>query len=331
MRAAWYERPGPAREVLTVGELPDPVAGPGEAVVRIAASGINPSDWKRRGSTAPARRCVPHSDGAGTVVAVGAGVDRGWVDRRVWVWNAVNRFGYGAPAPDESGTAAELTVLPLEFLAPLPDTVDFTTGACLGVPAFTAYAAVLGDGAVDGATVLVQGGAGAVGELAIQLAVQAGATVLTTVSSPAKARRARAAGAHHVVDYRSTDVREAIRGIAPDGVDRVVEVDFAANVHVDTDVLAPYGTIASYSSTSDPDPVVPYFRLQLKGATVRTVQVFTMPRELRARAVDHLGAALAAGTLVPTIAAVYSLDRIATAHEAAENRPAGNIVVDPRR
>ncbi|GAY10984.1 oxidoreductase, zinc-binding dehydrogenase family [Pseudonocardia sp. N23] len=315
--------------MLTVGELPDPVPGPGEVLVRVAASGVNPSDYKRRSTSAPTRRCVPHSDGAGTVVAAGDDLHRDWIGKRVWVWNAVNRFGYGVLAPGESGTAAELVVMPVGNLAELPDTVGFEVGACLGVPAFTAYAAVLGDGPVDGATILVQGGAGSVGELAIQLAVRAGATVLTTVSSSAKADRARAAGAHQVIDYRTTDVRTAVRDHAPAGVDRVVEVDFAANIRTDTDVLAPYGTIASYSSTSNPEPVVPYFALQLKGATLRTVQVFTMPARQRAQAVKHIGAALAAGTLVPSIAAVFGLDDIAAAHEAAENRPEGNVIVEP--
>ncbi|GEL24891.1 NADPH:quinone oxidoreductase [Pseudonocardia sulfidoxydans NBRC 16205] len=329
MRAAWYDRPGPARDVLVVGELPDPAPGAGEALVRVAASGVNPSDHKRRSSVAPTRRCVPHSDGAGTVVATGDGVERDWIGRRVWLWNAVNRHGYGVSEPGESGTAAELVAIPVDHLAALPDTVGFDVGACLGVPAFTAYAAVLGDGPVDGATILVQGGAGSVGEVAVQLAVQAGATVLATVSSPSKAERARAAGAHHVIDYRTTDVRTAVRDHAPGGVDRVVEVDFAANVHTDTEVLAPYGTIASYSSTSNPEPVVPYFALQLKGATLRTIQVFTMPADQRARAVGHIGTALAAGTLVPSIAAVFGLDDIAAAHEAAENRPEGNVIVEP--
>lgn len=328
MRAAWYERPGAARDVLVVGELPDPAPGPGEVLVRIAASGVNPSDYKRRRSApvAPGERVVPHSDGAGTVVGLGAGVDARWSGRRVWLWNAVNRFGYGSPAPGETGTAAELVAIPVGCANTLPEQASFAVGACLGVPAFTAYAAVLGDGPVDGATVLVQGGTGAVGELAVQLAARAGATVIATVSSPEKARRARTSGAHHVVD-RAGDVAAAVRDLAPAGVDRIVEVDVAANIRTDAQVLAPYGTIAGYSSPSNPDPVVPYFALQLKGATLRTVQVFTMPATQRAAAVRHIDAALDAGALRPTVAATFPLDDVAAAHEAAERGSGGNVLL----
>lgn len=236
MRAAWYDRPGPAQDVLELGELPTPTARPGEVLVHVRASGINPSDYKRRAAAAtssePFSRMVPHSDGAGVVAAVGEGVDPGWVGRAVWMRNAVYRHGYAAPEPREWGTAAEFVVIPVGFVSPLPAGTTFATGACLGVPAFTAYAAVLADGPVEGKTILVQGGAGSVGELAVQLAAHAGATVIATVSSDHKARRAQDAGAHHVVNYRESDVLSAVRDISADGVDRIIEVDFAANIRV---------------------------------------------------------------------------------------------------
>lgn len=331
MRAAWYDRPGPARDVLQVGDLPDPIPQSGEVLVQVRASGINPSDYKRRGATAlneAPKRMVPHSDGAGVVVGVGEGVDAAWVGQAVWMWNAVYRKGYAAPEPRELGTAAEYVAVPVSNVSALPPGTTFATGACLGVPAFTAYAAVFGNGPAADKTFLVQGGAGSVGELAVQLAASSGATVIATVSSDVKAGRARDAGAHHVINYREDNVRSAVRDISPEGVDRIVEVDFAANIHVDSDVIKPYGTIASYSSTSDPEPRIPYYALQFKGVSVSTIQVFTMPADLRAAAVAQINSALGEGSLRPTIASSFTLTRIAEAHEAAESGPDGNVILE---
>ena len=332
MRAAWYDRPGPAREVFSVGELPCPPARPGELLVEVRASGINPSDYKQRANgpkALTAERTVPHSDGAGIVVAVGAGVDPARIGSAVWIWNAVHRHGYDAPAPDESGTAAEYVAVPESCASDLPASTSFEVAACLGVPAFTAYAGVFADGPVADSTILVQGGAGSVGELAVQLAAAAGATVITTVSSAQAEQRARDSGAHHVINYRENEVAAAVLKIIPQGVDKIVEVDFAANIRVDAKVVAPYGTIASYSSTSNREPVIPYYDLQYKAVSVRTIQVFTMPTRLRAAAVDSINSALERRELRPTIAATFPLEDIAAAHEAAENRPGGNVVVTP--
>ncbi|MEU5697540.1 NADPH:quinone reductase [Streptomyces aurantiacus] len=331
MYAAWYDTSGPARDVLQTGHLPTPTPHEGEVLVQVKASGINPSDYKRRGAAqVPSEsrvRTVPHSDGSGVVVEVGDGVDPSWVGRSVWMWNAVNRNGYAAPQPREWGTAAEFVALPVTCVSALPDGTSFATGACLGVPAFTAYAAVFAEGPVKGRTVLVQGGAGAVGELAVQFAAQAGATVIATVSSDGKAQRARDAGAHHVVNYRERDVVAAVRAVAPTGVDRVIEVDFAANIRADAEMIQPYGVIASYSSTSAPEPPLPYYALQYKGVSIRTIQVFTMPASLRTAAVEAITTNLKNRTLRPTIAASFPLDRIAQAHELAESRPNGNVVL----
>jgi NADPH2:quinone reductase len=331
MRAAWYDRPGAARDVLDVGDMAAPTPHHGEVLIQVKASGINPSDYKHRGTgghSGMTARMVPHSDGAGIVAAVGTGVDSSWIGLPVWMWNAIHRGGYGSPAPREQGTAAELVVMPVDFVSPLPTGTSFATGACLGVPAFTAFTAVLADGSVAGRTVLVQGGAGAVGELAVQLAVDAGARVIATVSSAHKAERAREAGAHDVINYREDDVRSAVKRISPDGVDRIVEVDFAANIQTDADIIAPYGTIASYSSTSEPEPRVPYYNLQFKGVTLRTIQVFTMPTDLRLTAVDAINSALERVALRPTVAQSFSLDQVAAAHEAAEAGPDGNVLLE---
>jgi NADPH2:quinone reductase len=201
------------------------------------------------------------------------------------------------------------------------------TGACLGVPALTAYAAVFGDGPVKNETILVQGGAGSVGELAVQFAALGGARVIATVSSNHKAQRAMSSGAHHVVNYRENDVPAEVRAIAAKGVDRVIEVDFAANIRVDVEAIKPYGTIVSYSSNTNPEPVLPYYALQFKGASIRTIQAFTMPALLRSAAIDAINASLENGKLRPTIATSFPLDHIALAHEAAENHPDGHIVL----
>lgn len=330
MRAAWYERPGPAREVFVVGEMAVPNPKAGQVLVRIKASGINPSDYKRRANTLGTTsdcRIVPHSDGSGIVEAVGPGVPDSWLGRAVWIWNAVFRNGYGDPQPGESGTAAEYVAVPLANIAPLPDSVSFEAGACLGVPAFTAYAAVYANGHPQGKVVLVQGGAGAVGELAVQLAARAGATVLATVSSPAKAIRATSAGARHVINYRESDALSEINRHCPNGIDLIIEVDFAKNIEMDTKVVKPYGMIASYSSSSNPMPTIPYYPLQFKAVTVKTLQIFTLPDDIRSSAVAEINQSLSDGHLRPSIAACFALEDIALAHEFAESSPDGNVVL----
>ena len=231
MQAAWYERMGPAREVLSLGELPMPEPGHGEVLIKIGASGVNPHDTKRRsgwlGPAMYAPRVVPHSDGAGTVAALGPGVGGVEVGDRVFVYRA------GSTRPGE-GTAAEYVAVQQANVVRLPDTLSLAEGACLGVPAFTAYHATLSDGPVSGQVVLVQGGAGAVGVVAIEMARWSGATVIATVSSPEKAAIARAAGADHTIDYTRDDVAARVMEITGGaGVERIVEVDFGANVAID--------------------------------------------------------------------------------------------------
>jgi NADPH2:quinone reductase len=328
MQAAWYERMGPAREVLTVGELPVPQPGHGEVLVRIAASGVNPHDTKRRsgwlGPRMYAPRVIPHSDGAGTIEKLGAGV-RGLAEgERVFIYRA------GSARPGE-GTAAEHVVVPQANAVRLPEGVTFAQGACLGVPAFTAYHATLADGPVSGQWVLVQGGAGAVGVVAVELARWSGAKVIATVSSPEKAAIARAAGADHTIDYRTEDVAARVMEITRGaGVERIVEVDFGANVAVDGAVIAENGTIASYSSTRVREPVLPYYAFGLKGVRLHFVQGMNMPRAIREAGARTIVALLERGMLRPRIAARFPLPEIAAAHECVEAGTAiGNVVVEP--
>lgn len=330
-RAASYARFGAARDVLTLDPQSRSEPGPGEVVVAIHASGVNPSDVKKRAGwgngPSPTQPVVPHSDGAGVIEAVGETVSPTWIGRRVWVFNAQGGSSYGGKGP-EAGTAGHYSTLPLANIVPLPDNVSFETGACLGVPARTAHYVTFCDGPVRGKTVLVQGGAGAVGELAIQFAHAAGATVIATVSSPEKAAIAMRAGASYTINRKTEDVVAAVRAIAPEGVDRIIEVDFAANAEIDSRVLRLGGQIASYSSPSNPTPAIPYYPLQFTNAHIRLAPIFMISREDSDRGLADINYALSTGTLDPTIAAIYDLNDIALAHEHVETaRVPGNVVV----
>ena len=326
MRAAWYERTGPARDVLVVGEMPTPTPGAGEVRVKLAWSGVNPSDVKSRAglrsTTLPFPRIVPHSDGAGTIDAVGAGIASARVGERVWVWNAAWQRPFG--------TAAEYVVVPAAQAVPLPPNVDGAAGACLGIPALTAWHAIHCVGGVAGRSVLVAGGAGAVGHYAIQFAKLAGAAwIATTVSSLEKAMLANLAGADLVLNYRNDDVagrlREATQGR---GIDRVVEVDLAGNIGVDLEVVRADGDIVAYGSNA-PQIAVPFFPAIVKNVALIFFIVYNLDAESRRRAIDGLAGALAGGALVHNVAARLPLARIAEAHELVEGGTSvGNVVVD---
>lgn len=326
MRAAWYERTGPPHEVLTLGGMARPEPGPGEVLIRVAASGINPSDtkqragWRKEGMPFP--RIVPHSDGAGVIEAAGAGVDPGREGQRVWLYNTQR----GRPW----GTAADFVVVPEAQAVPLPDGADFIQAACLGVPACTAHFAALSDGPLTGQRVLIAGAAGAVGHGAVQFAKWSGAEIIATVSNSAKADHAREAGADHIVNYRTEPVAERILELTGGaGVDRIVEVDFGDNLAIDIAVIKPNGVIASYSSTRVPEPTLPYYPLAYKGVTVRFVQAYLLPAKARAQAVRDISDMLRSGHLKPAIAETFPLDRIADAHALAESGAViGNVVLD---
>lgn len=329
IRAASYSRTGPAAEVLTIGLRPAPAPEAGEVLVRIAASGINPADVKRRAGWNGARMAhdlvIPHSDGAGTIVAVGAGVDPARIGQRVWLWNAQGGYGTAGRA---HGTAAEFIALPQAQALPLADALSFAEGACLGVPAQTAWLAVMGDGPVTGQTVLVQGAAGAVGSMAVQIALAGGAKVLATVSNDAAAAMVQPFGPVHTVDRSREDVVAGVRALTDGhGVDRIIEVDLAANMAADAAMLAPHGTIASYSCSSDPAPMLPYYDFANLGATIRFIQGFILPPVLRPQAEAAIADLTARGALRPLIGAAFPLEDIALAHARVEARAPGQTVL----
>jgi NADPH2:quinone reductase len=324
MQAAWYERQGPADEVLQVGERPLAEPGPGEVRVRIHASGVNPSDtYGRSGRQGPMAFAwvIPHQDGAGVIEAIGEGVPAERVGERVWVYEATwNR---------QAGTAAEYCVVPALRAVRLPGSAAFDGGACLGIPAMTAHRAVFADGPVRGQTVLVSGGAGAVGSTAIQLAVWGGATVIATVSSDDKARAASDAGARHIINYREQDVAAEIKRLTSDsGVDRVVEVDFGGNLTTSVQVLKPSGVIASYASRGNDQPSVHFRSLMVKNISVHAILVYTMAESAKAAATADITRALQDGALRPLITSRLPLDRIAEAHAHVEKVSSiGNTVL----
>jgi NADPH:quinone reductase len=322
MRAVWYERNG-AADVLQIGEIPDPTPGPGEVRVRIVTSGINPSDWKRRqGLTRRLEfpRVIPHQDGAGVIDRVGPGVPELRLGERVWLYQAQ----IGRPF----GTAAEYTVQPAIRAIPLPTNTSFAEGAGLGVPAMTAHRCVFADGPVADKTVLVTGGAGAVGHYAVQLAKLHGARVIATVSSDHKAQIALEAGADHTVNYRTEDTVQRLMDLTGGaGVDHIVEVDFAGNFKVSREILRDNGVLATYSAGVAPQPAVP---LQFKASniTIRFVLVYDMPEPAKEAAVQEITRLLEERKLRHLAGPHFPLESARQAHQAVEGGAIGKVVLN---
>jgi len=322
VRAASYDRYGPAAEVLEVRDVERPAPGPGEVLVRVALSGVNPTDWKSRGGSTPRPIDgfqIPHHDGAGVIEAVGEGVDPARAGQRVWLWLAA--------AGRRWGTAAEWSVVPEDQAVPLPDGASDELGASLGVPAMTAHWCVFADGPVAGKTVLVAGGAGAVGHFAIELAARAGARVIATASGPEKAELARKAGAAHVVNYRDADAADQIRAAAGQ-TDRVIEVALGANLALDLAVARPGSMIVTYAA-EPADPVLPVRACMTANLTLRFILLYGVPRPALRRTAQDLSAALAEGALTELPVHRFGLSDIVAAHQAAEAGALGKVLVAP--
>ena len=313
MKAAWYDKQGAARDVLAIGEMEKPQPGAGEVRIRVAFSGVNPGDVKKRedafGVGMPYARVIPHSDGSGTVDAVGDGVSREWIGRRVWC--------YGAQSYRPFGTAAEYTIVPLQQVTQLPEGVPLEQGACLGIPGITAHRAVHVAGSVEGRIVLVQGGAGAVGACAVQLARRAGARVIATCRAESDKEIASRAGADEVL-LTGENLGKRIRALAPDGVHHIVEVAFAANIKTDTEVLAQGGSTATYA-TNAPMPEISVWQLVFVNARLFFVGSDDVPAEAKIEATHDINRALEAGWQGLDIAEIVPLDQIARAHELVEH------------
>ncbi|HYD44886.1 MAG TPA: NADPH:quinone reductase [Phenylobacterium sp.] len=326
MKAIWYDRTGPAREVLQYGDRPTPQPGRGEVLIRIRASGVNPSDVGARGGASGRMaypRITPNSDGAGVVEAVGPGVAERWVGRRVWFYNG-QRNGRAF------GSAAEYIELDVDLVRELPETVSFAEGATLGIPCMTAHRALFAFGPVQGRTVLVTGGAGAVGHYAVQLAKWSGASVIATVSSEEKAERARAGGADFVIDYRREDVAARIAEITGgEGVHHAVDVDFGGNVAVTLPSLRMNGSLSYYASRGAREPAVAAGLLMMKNLSVNGVYLPVSPHEARRRAQDDITRWIAGERRILSVAGRFPLEDCAGAHELVEaGGKVGTVVVE---
>lgn len=324
MRAVWYERTGPAAEVLAYGEQPTPHAQAGEVRVRLHASGVNPADCNRRGGKGYQMEfplVIPNSDGAGVIDEIGAGVDPSLFGRRVWLYNGQRGRAFG--------TAAEYIALGGDLVSLLPDGIGFEAGACLGIPCMTAYHCVFVDGPVAGKTVLVQGGAGAVGHFAVQLAAWAKARVITTVDSEVKAEHARRGGADVVIDFRRENVADRVLEVTGGaGADRVIEVDFGGNMAGDLKLLKPNGVIVAYASRGDTEPRLPFYELLRKNISLRTVLLPGTPLASRQAAQSGVGEWLGSGRAQITVSQCFDLAQTAQAHQAVEaGTKLGTVVV----
>lgn len=338
MRAIVHSEPG-GPDVLRLVERPVPEPGPGEVRVRIAVSGVNPTDWKGRlrgagGGALAFPEIVPNQDGAGTIDAVGDGVPASRIGERVWIWEAAWERA--------DGTAQEAVVLPARQAVRLPDDASFDLGASLGIPALTAHLCLtaadeglrrLEPGALAGRTVLVAGGAGAVGHAAIQLARWAGAQVIATVSSEEKGTLALAAGASHVVNYRGSSASTEVREVAPDGADLIVEVAPVVNAELDTAVVAPDGTVAVYATDGGHELALAVWPLMQRNVRYRFVLVYTVPEDVKDQCVADVAAAVADGGLPVGEAAGlplhrFPLERTGEAHDAVEAGAVGKVLID---
>lgn len=322
MKAAVYRTTGSAREVLTIENVDRPEPGPGEVLVKVRASGVNPTDYKTRaGATGrPIDEFqIPNQDGAGVIEAVGDGVDGTRAGQRVWVWFAAFNRRWG--------TAAEYTVVPERQAVPLADGASFELGASLGVPAMTAHRALYADGPIFGKNVLVAGGAGAVGHYAIELAKHAGARVVTTVSGPEKAELAAKAGADLVVNYKDEDATDQVKAFAP-VMDRIVEVALGANLELDLAVSGARTSVVTYAADGN-DPVIPVRACMSANVNLRFVLLYGVPDPALDQAVADITTAVAAGALTELPVHRFALDDAVAAHEAVENGAVGKVIITP--
>lgn len=320
MKAVVYDRIGTARDVLRVVDVERPEPGPGEVRVRVAVSGVNPTDVKARGGSVPRPIDgfqIPHQDGVGEIDTIGHGVEQRRLGERVWVWFAA--------AGRRWGTAAEWTVVPGHQAVPLPTTVSPELGASLGIPAMTACHCLFADGPLRGSTVLVAGGAGAVGHFAIELARWAGARVVSTVSGPEQAALATQAGAQQVVNYKDPDAIDQIRSFAAQ-VDRVVEVNLGVNLPLDLALAGPSTTVVSYASSGE-DPTLPVRACMAANVTLRFVLLYGVPAEALQVSVGKITDALRDGALSELPVHRFALEDIVRAHEAVESGVTGKVLV----
>jgi NADPH2:quinone reductase len=324
MKAAWYEKTGSAAAVLRVGEMSDPYPKAGEVLVNVKASGVNPSDVKiRAGARGDLQypMVIPHSDGGGIIIDVGEGVSSDRIGEHVWIWNGAFERAFG--------TCAELIALPAEQAVKMSQDTSFEAAACMGIPASTAYYGIFANGSVEGQTVMVNGGAGAVGYYGIQLAKWSGANVISTVSCDEKAKIAKNAGADLVLNYKKDDVIGAVSDFTEGvGVDRILEVEFGSNLPVNERIIKNNGTIAAYASAGIMEPVLPFYNLMFKGIKIDTFIIYTISEINRKNIINGICSALNNNILSHMIAKSFAINDIIDAHESMESGSiVGNIII----
>ena len=325
MKAVWYEKVGDAKDVLQIGQIDDPSPDSNEVLISVKTSGVNPSDVKTR---AGARgelqfsRVIPHSDGAGIIIDVGKNVNPNRVGEKVWIWNAA----FGRP----NGTCAELIALPEDQAVTMNDNVSFEAGACLGIPASTAYYGIFANGSIENKTLMITGGAGAVGFYGIQLAKWAGANVISTVSSEKKAKIAKDAGADLILNYKEDDIVNSVLDYTKgDGVDRVLEVEFGGNILINQNIVKPNGTIAAYASATVMEPTLPFYNLMFKGIKINTFLIYSISKEERKTVIGGISKALNENAIKHITASTHSIDSVVDAHYAVEsNKNIGNVIIN---
>lgn len=322
MYAVWYDRQGPAAEVLQLGELPDPQPGPGEVRVQVRFSGVNPGDTKKRrgwlGSSMPYPRVIPHSDASGVIDEVGEDVDERRVGSRVWI--------YGAQSYRPFGTAAQFAVVPSQLAVDLPDTVSDELGACLGIPGVTAHRAVFADGPVTGTTILVHGLLGGVAALAAQLAAWAGATVIGTVRHTSDLDQVRNPSAAHVIALDQPDPAAAIQEAAGGGVDRIIEVAFSENIDLDAAVVKNNAIIAAYATRND-RPDFPFWPMLFDNITIRLLGSDDFPVSAKHQAAQDLTMAAEQGAISIPIGHPLPLAETAMAHDRVDAGTRSRVLV----
>ncbi len=324
MHAAWFEKPGPAHEVLQVGDWDTPMPKANEVRVCLHASAVNPSDVKKRAGAQPAGlqdgAVIPHSDGAGVIDAVGPGISKARIGERVWV--------YQAQYQRRLGTAAQFVTLPAQRAVTLPEKTSFEVGACLGIPAMTAHRAVFANGAVEGQTFLITGASGRVGYYAVQWAKWEGARVIATVGSSEHAMEVSDAGADQVINFRKQAVADSVMELTDGaGVDQIVDVEFGANLETSVKVLKTGGAITSYSSTQSPQPKIPFYPMMFQNITVRLILVYNMPESAKRQATAHITEYLDHDRFLHRVAEIHPLEDIAKAHDAIERGGSSGAVI----
>lgn len=321
MKAVWYETQGAAGAVLVTGEIDRPEAVDGEVLVRVMRSGVNPSDVKMRagGREMAFDRIIPHSDGAGIVEAVGPGADPSLLGKRVFFRNA--QWGRAG------GSAAEYVALDADLVHLLPDNVSFDVGAGLGIPAITAAYAVFRDGPVDGQDMLIQGGGGTVARLAVQMALDGGANVIATTGNSRSGDDLRALGVSHVFDYRDPDLAAQLRGVAPDGVERIIDAEIGVNLANDIEICAPKGTIVGYGTSVEMTPVLPFIPMMFKNITLSSILVYLLAADEAAVYAAIITDMLEDGRLDVPVRQIFPLEDCAAAHELVAAGARGGAVL----